>query len=52
MRGECEPALQWLERAYLQREGGLSLLKSDPMLGEAAWHARFTALVHRMNLPD
>jgi hypothetical protein len=52
MRGECEPALQWLERAYLQREGGLSLLKSGPMLEKLHGDARFTALVHRMNLPD
>jgi serine/threonine-protein kinase len=51
-RGEREPAFQWLERAYVQRDGGLTLIKCDPLLEKLRGDARFTALVHRMNLSE
>ena len=31
-RGETDKAFEWLERAYKQRDGGLSIMKGDPLL--------------------
>ena len=31
-RGEIDKAFEWLERAYKQRDGGLSQMKGDPLL--------------------
>ena len=31
-RGETDKAFEWLERAYKQRDGGLSQIKGDPLL--------------------
>ncbi len=31
-RGETDKAFEWLERAYKQRDGGLSQMKGDPLL--------------------
>ena len=31
-RGETDKAFEWLERAYKQRDGGLSEMKGDPLL--------------------
>jgi len=51
-RGEPEPAFTWLERAYVQRDGGLTLVKCDPMLEKLHGDPRFAALLRRMNLSD
>ncbi len=46
--GESARALQWLETAYAERDGGLSLLKvgMDPLRAEP----RFTAILERVGL--
>lgn len=49
-RGEHDQAFQWLERAYGQRERGLSEVKIDPLLRTLRGDPRFTALLHRMHL--
>ncbi|HET7290801.1 MAG TPA: tetratricopeptide repeat protein [Vicinamibacteria bacterium] len=48
--GEAESALRWLETAYEERDGGLSLLKVDPALDSLRGHARFGAILDRIGL--
>ena len=42
--------LQWLERAYKQRDGALALVKIDPLLVSLRGDPRFNALLREMNL--
>jgi len=48
---ERDRAFEWLERAYEQRDGGLSTLKTDPTLNSLRADPRFNALVRKMKLP-
>ena len=50
-RGEPDKAFEWLERAYVQHDGGLSLIKADPVFKPLWADARFAALVKKMGLP-
>ena len=50
-RGEKERALDWLDRAYAQGDGGLGLLKTDPLLRGVRGDPRYRALLAKMNLP-
>ena len=50
-RGEKDQAFQWLERAYRQHDGGLSVLKLAPILRSLRGDPRYTALLKKMNLP-
>jgi tetratricopeptide (TPR) repeat protein len=49
--GNRESALDWLERAYAQRDGGLHSIKFDVLLRNVQGEARYTALLKKMNLP-
>jgi serine/threonine protein kinase/TolB-like protein len=49
-RGETELALQWLERAYRQRDMSLALLKIDPLLHSLRGDPRYQALLRRLKL--
>ncbi len=51
-RGEADKALQWLERAYSQKDVGLYLIKGDPPLKGLEADSRFKAFLRKMNLPD
>jgi TolB-like protein/predicted Ser/Thr protein kinase len=51
-RGEKSQALDWLERAYRQRDGGLSFIKIAPTLTSLHGEARFKMLLHRLQLPE
>jgi TolB-like protein/Tfp pilus assembly protein PilF len=51
-RGEYERAIQWLERAYSQRDPGLYAIKGDPPLASLEGDPRFKAFLRKMNLPD
>ncbi len=51
-RGEREAAFQWLERSYVQRDGGLTIVKCDPMVEKLRGDPRFAALLRKMNLSD
>ena len=44
-RGEADPAFEWLERAYDQRDGGLSDIKSDRFLRGLVGDPRYKALL-------
>jgi TolB-like protein/Tfp pilus assembly protein PilF len=50
-RGDYDRAFQWLERAYAQRDGGMFLVKVDPLLKNLRADARFKALLKRLHLP-
>ena len=51
-RGETDKAFEWLERAYQQRDTGLTELKISPMLWNLHADPRFAAMVRKMNLPE
>ncbi len=49
-RNERAQALDWLERAYRQRDGGLEGIKTDPLLSNVRTEPRYRALLQRMKL--
>ncbi len=49
--GRKDAAFDWLERAYRQRELGLTMLKVDRLLRSLRTDARFGELLARMKLP-
>ena len=50
-RGEVDRAFEWLERAYAQRDSGLSQIKGDPHLKRLESDPRYAALLEKMRLP-
>jgi hypothetical protein len=57
-RGERDKAIEWLERAYRQRDGGLvavlpwvSRVKWNPVFRSLQDDPRYSALLGKMNLP-
>jgi serine/threonine protein kinase/Tfp pilus assembly protein PilF len=50
-RGEIDKAFEWLERAYKQRDGGLSQIKGNPRLQNLWSDPRWNAFLKKMNLP-
>ena len=50
-RGEKDKAFEWLERAYQQRDGGLSEVKVDLLLDHLHGDPRFKAVLKKMKLP-
>ncbi len=48
--GEKEPALEWLERSFEEREDSLSVLKVDPKLDSLRDDPRFTDLLKKAGL--
>lgn len=51
MLGEEEDALDWLERTYAARSGGLLWMKSYPYFTSLYSHPRFRDIVRRVGLP-
>lgn len=51
-RSEKDKAFGWLERAYQQRDGGLSEVKVDALLESLHGDSRFKALLRKMKLPE
>ena len=51
-RGEAERSIERLERAYALRDGGLFLVKVDPLLKSLAPEPRYRELLERMDLAD
>jgi len=49
-RGEIDKAFAWLDRAYRQRDGGLTYVKVDPLLKNLRQDPRYVALLARMHL--
>jgi eukaryotic-like serine/threonine-protein kinase len=49
-RGETDAAFTWLERAYAERDGGLSFAKGDPLLASLQSDPRYPAFLRKMRL--
>jgi TolB-like protein/DNA-binding winged helix-turn-helix (wHTH) protein/Tfp pilus assembly protein PilF len=49
-RGERDKAFEWLDRAYRQRDGGLTYVKVDPLLKNLRRDPRYTELLRKMRL--
>jgi eukaryotic-like serine/threonine-protein kinase len=49
-RGEPGAAFAWLERAYVQRDGGLTFAKGDPLLASLQSDPRYSAFLRKMRL--
>jgi eukaryotic-like serine/threonine-protein kinase len=50
-RGDTDKAFEWLERAYAQRDGGLTGMKGDPLLKSLERDPRYAAFLKKMRLP-
>jgi hypothetical protein len=50
-RGETDQAFERLERAYKQRDGGLSQMKGDPLLRSLERDPCYPAFLKKMKLP-
>ena len=50
-RGEDDKAFEWLDIAYAQNDGGIGLIKTDPVLKPLRTDARFAAMVKKLGLP-
>ncbi len=51
-RNEKDKAFGWLERAYIQRDGGLAQIKGDPLLRNIEKDPRYAVFMKKMKLPD
>ncbi len=51
-RGEVDPAFEWLERAYDQRDPGLCQMKCDPLLRSLHADPRWDVFLRKMGLAD
>jgi len=51
-RGEAERAFEWLERAYRQRDAGLTSMKIDHLMRNLHDDPRWQRLLERMHLAD
>jgi eukaryotic-like serine/threonine-protein kinase len=49
-RGDVDAAFTWLERAYAQRDGGLTFVKGDPLLASLERDERYVAFLKKMGL--
>ncbi len=50
-RGQADRAFAWLDRAYVQRDPGLSDTKGDPLLKSLEPDPRYPAFLKKMRLP-
>jgi len=51
-RGQSNEALDWLDRAYAERNSGLIGVKVDPLLKSLRGDPRYAALLKKLNFPD
>lgn len=51
-RGEKDKAFEWLERAFVQHESNLTDIKDTPEFDSLLGDARYSALMHKLNLPE
>ncbi len=50
-RGETDAAFSWLQRARVQHDAGLTLLKGDPLMRSLRADLRYAALLRNLDLP-
>ena len=48
--GDVDSAFAWLERAFSQRDAGLALTKTDPLLANLHDDPRWNAFIEKMGL--
>jgi TolB-like protein/DNA-binding winged helix-turn-helix (wHTH) protein/Tfp pilus assembly protein PilF len=51
-KNDKQAALQWLERAYAQRDAGLLKIVGEPLFKNISDEPRYHAVLREMNLPD
>ena len=51
-RGEADLAFEWLERAYDQRDGGLTDIKGDRLMRGIVGDPRYKAFLRKLKLPE
>jgi serine/threonine-protein kinase len=51
-RGEKDMAFEWLDRAYDQHDGGLTFIKTDPLVKSLVGDPRYAALMKKLGLPE
>ena len=51
-RGEKDQAFAWLDRAYAQRDGGMTRVRTDPLLDSLRTDPRYRAILGKMKLPQ
>jgi tetratricopeptide (TPR) repeat protein len=51
-RGQSDEAMQWLERAYAQKEPYLYQIKDSPLMKGLEADPRYKAFLRKMNLPE
>ena len=51
-RNQTDEALEWLDRAYAQRDPSMMSTKMDPQLKSLHNDPRFAALLKKLNLPN
>ena len=51
-RGQSNEALDWLDRAYAQRDSGLIGVKVDPLFKSLRGEPRYAALLKKLNFPN
>jgi predicted Zn-dependent protease len=49
-RGDADASFTWLERAYTQRDSGLTFVKGDPLLASLEHDQRYVAFLTKMGL--
>jgi serine/threonine protein kinase/Tfp pilus assembly protein PilF len=49
-RGEADSAFQWLDRAFTQRDGGLTEIKGDPLMKNLEHDPRYLEFLKKMRL--
>jgi TolB-like protein/cytochrome c-type biogenesis protein CcmH/NrfG len=50
--GDKDAAFHWLDRAEQQRDGGMTIMKADPLLKSLHGDPRYSALLRKMNLAE
>jgi tetratricopeptide (TPR) repeat protein len=50
-RKEPDQAFEWLERAYMQHDGGVASTKWDPLLKNLRGDPRYIAFLKKLRLP-
>ena len=51
-RGEADLAFEWLERAYDQRDGGVTEIKGDRLMRGLVGDPRYKAFLRKLKLPE
>ena len=51
-RNEPDLALDWLDRAYQQKDSSLVEIVGEPLFGNLARDPRYKAFLRKMNLPE